>query len=208
MFRVILALALLSSTSVRAAEDDEFDPADVSVTDAVNCYLDAPTYNAFALSVYGEDGEAEARGWHRIESDNPFLAEYELPEPIVITGNWTTSRVAFSSSGILAILDETDPSIIAKAEGIANEMDPAPLIDALVASGQVSRREVETEIKFRKFLGQRVLIDETELAKTPEDFGTHTVISRSISNVTSHPGKTLYGCSYRIELLDAQGKPL
>lgn len=208
MFRMILVLAALAPTTVFAADEAGFDPALVSVTDAVNCHLDAPSYNAFALSVSGDDGEAQARGWHKIESDNPFLAEYELPEPVAITGNWTTNRIAFSSSGILAILDEADPAVIAGPEGIANEMDPGPLVDAIVASGKASRGEVEAEIKFRKFLGQRVLADETELTKTPEDFGTHTVIARSISNVTSHPGKTLYGCSYRIELLDAQGKAL
>lgn len=208
MHRMILALAIVFTTPAVAAADDEFDPSTVSVTDAINCYLDVPTYNAFALSVTGEGGEAEARGWQKVESANPFLAEYELPEPVAITGDWITSRIAFSSSGILAILDVADPKVIAVTEGIANEMDPEPLVDAIVASGKASRGEVEAEITFRKFLGQRVLIDETEPAKTPDDYGTHTVIARSISNVASHPGKTLYGCSYRIELLDAQGKPI
>lgn len=189
-------------------EPDEFDPSGVTVTDAINCYLGVPEYNAFALSIAGDDGGADSRGWHKVESANAFLSEYELPEPVTVTGSWTTRRIAFSSSGILAILDVADPSVIAVPEGIANEMDPDPFVDAIVASGAANRSEVEAEIKFRKFLGQRVLVDETEFAQSPDGFGTHTVIARSISNVSSHPGKTLYGCAYRIELLDAQGKPL
>jgi hypothetical protein len=206
--RHLLALAFVIASPAWAQEDEEFDPASVSVTDAINCHIDAPTYNGFALNVSGDDGVAAQLGWTKVESENPFLLEYELPEPITVTGNWTTRRIAFSSSAVLAILDEPDPEVIAKTEGIINEMDPQPLIDELVASGRATREEVESEIRFRKFLGQRVLADVTEPAETPDGFGTHTVIARSVSNATSHPGKTLYGCSYRIELLDAQGKPL
>ena len=206
--RHLLALAFVIASPAWAQEDEEFDPASVSVTDAINCHIDAPTYNGFALNVSGDDGVAAQLGWTKVESENPFLLEYELPEPIAVTGDWTTRRIAFSSSAVLAILDEPDPEVIAKTEGIVNEMDPQPLIDELVASGRATRKEVESEIRFRKFLGQRVLADVTEPAETPDGFGTHTVIARSVSNATSHPGKTLYGCSYRIELLDAQGKPL
>lgn len=206
--RHLLAFALVIASPVWAQEDEDFDPALVSLTDAINCHIDAPTYNGFALNVSGEDGVAAQLGWTKVESDNPFLLEYELPEPIAVTGHWTTRRVVFSSTAVLAIVDEPDPNVVAMPEGIVNEMDPQPLIDELVASGKATREEVEDEIRFRKFLGQRVLVDVTEPAETPDGFGTHTVIARSVSNGASHPGKTLYGCSYRVELLDAEGKPL
>ncbi|MDP3550545.1 MAG: hypothetical protein Q8R81_09125 [Novosphingobium sp.] len=206
--RHLLSFALVIASPVWAQEDEDFDPALVSLTDAINCHIDAPTYNGFALNVSGEDGVAAQLGWTKVESDNPFLLEYELPEPIAVTGHWATRRVVFSSTAVLAILDEPDPNVVAMPEGIVNEMDPQPLIDELVATGRTTREEVESEIRFRKFLGQRVLADVTEPAETPDGFGTHTVIARSVSNVTSHPGKTLYGCSYRIELLDAAGKPM
>jgi hypothetical protein len=54
-------------------------------------------------------------------------------------------------------------------------------------------------------MGERVLADVTEPANEDDSFGTRTIIARSISNVASHPGKTLDGCSYRIELLDREG---
>lgn len=210
MHRILIIALLGSATPALAVEDAEeaFDPASVSVVDAINCHLDAPTYNGFALSVAGDDGIARQQGWRKVETDNPFLLEYDLPEAITITGAYTTRRIAFSSSAVMAILDLADPTVIAREEGIANAADPTALIDALVAEGKATRAQIEADMPFAKFLGERVLVDVTEPATEDSGFGTHTVIARSISNVTTHPGKTLYGCSYRIELLDKDGKPL
>lgn len=208
MLHRLAILTLILATPAFAQDDEEFDPAAVSVTDAINCHLDVPTYNGFALGISGEDDVATQLGWVKIDTDNPFLLEYRLPEPIAVTGEWQTDHIAFSAGGILAVLDEPDPAVIAGPEGIANEMDPEPLLTEIVASGAATRAEVEAEVQFRKFLGQRVLVDVIEPAEKPGGLGTHTVIARSVSNATSHPGKTLYGCSYRIELLDAQGNPL
>ena len=226
MFRLLTLLFWLSATPTVATDDEEFDASFVRVTDAINCHIDAPTYNSFALAIVGEDKLAARLGWRKIDNDNPFLAEYELPKPELITGHWSTSRVAFSSSGVLAILDISDPSEIALAEQIDNEVEDIladeELADAVAtASSQAldAARQVSDEARpspekselnadFRKFMGQRVLADVTEPANENDGFGTRTVIARSISNVTSHPGKTLYGCSYRIELLDRDGNPL
>ena len=140
------------------------------------------------------------------------MAEYELPEPVLITGTWSTRRIAFSASGVMAILDVADPTVVANGEGIRNELETdaeiAEIANAAEHAGVASRAEVESGLIFRKFLGQRVLVDVTELATEVDGFGTHTVIARSISNLTSHPGKTLYGCSYKIELLGREGNPL
>lgn len=193
---------------VHARAEEDFDPADVSIIDAVNCHLAARTYNGFALSVGGDGGEAKRRHWRKMVTGNAFLDEYELPEAIAVTGTYTTRRIAFTSSGVLAILDLADPAQLAKAEGISNAADPEPLIAELVASGKATRAEIEADMPFRKFLGEQVLVDVTELPDAGERFGAHTVIARTISNVTTHPGKTLYGCSYRIELIDKEGKPL
>ncbi|MFM2370583.1 MAG: hypothetical protein RIS85_305 [Pseudomonadota bacterium] len=210
MHRILtIALVALAAPAVAAEEAEKaFDPASVSVVDAINCHLDAPTYNGFALSVAGDDGIARQRGWLKVETGNPFLLEYDLPEPITITGAYATRRIAFSSSGVMAVLDLADPAVIARDEGIANAADPTALIDALVAEGKATRAQIEADMPFAKFLGERVLVDLTEPASEDDNFGTHTVIARSISNVTTHPGKTLYGCSYRIEMLDKDGKPL
>ena len=59
-----------------------------------------------------------------------------------------------------------------------------------------------------KFLGEKIMSDTTEKATAENHFGAHTVISRNVSTVTTHPGKTLYGCSYQITLLDKNGNPI
>lgn len=212
MLRHALLPLLLMIAPAMAQEPESFDPAEVDVVDAINCHLDAPTYNAFALTVAGDEKMAARLGWRKIEGANPFLAEYDLPTPVLVTGIWTTRRIAFSSSGVLAILDLADPATLAKDEEIVNALDTDAAIgaiaDAAAAAGVATRDEVEADVRFRKFLGERVLVDVTEPADEEDGFGTHTVIARSISNVSSHPGKTIYGCSYRIELIGRDGKPL
>ncbi|WP_374527635.1 hypothetical protein [Novosphingobium sp.] len=212
MLRQAFVLLLLTASPAHASDGADFDPAKVDIADAINCHLDAPSYNAFAWALSGEEKLAERFGWRKIESPNPFLAEYELPQPALVTGTWSTRRIAFSSSGVMALLDLADPARIAREEGIVNALDSdaaiAEIAMAAQAAGVATRDEVEAESPFRKFLGQRILVDVTKPANEPGGFGTHTVIARSISNVSSHPGKTLYGCSYRIELLDRDGKPL
>lgn len=205
----LLPLVVLLAVAFPAlAQEEDFDPAAVDVADAVNCHLDAPTYNGFAIAIGGEGGEAARRQWRRVDTGNPFLEEYELPEPVVVTGDYATRRIAFTSNGVLAILDLADPARIAQGEGIANAADAEPLIAELVAAGKATRAEVEADMPFRKFLGQRILAEATELPGDEDGFGTHTIIARNISNVTTHPGKTFYGCSYKVELIDKDGKPL
>lgn len=204
---LLIGLLFAVPATTGRADEVDFDPATVSEVDAIACQLDAPSYTGFALAVSGDDGIAVQRHWHRIESGNPFLAEYALPAPITVAGH-ATSRIAFSSSGIVAILDLPDPAAVAAPEGVANAADAEPLIAAIVAAGKATRAEIEAELPFRKFLGERVVSDTVALPAGDESFGTHTRITRTIANATTHPGKTLYGCSYRIELIGRDGKPL
>ncbi|WP_294322658.1 hypothetical protein [uncultured Sphingomonas sp.] len=191
-----LSAALIA---LAAPAEDDFDPTTISEVDALQCRLDVPSYNGFAFAITGEEQIARKRGWRKVDSGNPMLDEYELPSPIRI-GSWSTRRIAFSSSGIVAILDVADPAVVAKGEGIANALDADAMYRdlgiAMPAGG------------FRKFLGQKVVVDKTVPATADDPFGSHVTIARSISNVTTLPGKTLYGCSYRMELLDKNGKPL
>jgi len=192
-----LLAALIALTTTPA--DDDFDPTTVSEVDALQCRLDVPSYNGFAFAITGEEQIARKRGWRKVDSGNPMLDEYELPAPIRI-GSWSTRRIAFSSSGIVAILDVADPAVVAKGEGIANAYD-----------GDAMYRDVgiaPPENGFRKFLGEKVIVDKTVPATADDPFGSHVTIARSVSNVSTLPGKTLYGCSYRMELLGKDGKPL
>jgi hypothetical protein len=194
-----LLCIVLAAPAFAQERDDDWDPMTVDIVDALNCHIDAQSYNGFAITLDDSDQNWKKRGWKKLQSPNFMMSEYRLPAPIEVTAGYKTDRIAFTSSGVLAILDLADPGVIAKDEQIENQMDPNPMIDAIVKSGVASRAEVEKEMTFRKFLGERVIVDESE---TDEKLGMvfHTKIARSISNVTSHPGKTLYGCSYRIDM--------
>lgn len=188
----------IGSATLSAQEAEDFDPMTVSEADAIGCRLDAAQYNGFALSVSGPDGIAAARKWRKIRQPNAFLEEYELPAPITVAGH-ATRRIAFSANALVAVLDLADPNTVAAPEGVTNAVgDAAAAMPLLASEGSA----------FRKFMGERVLVDRTDPAAQDGGFGTHEIVARTISNVVTHPGKTLYGCSYRIAMLDGEGNPL
>lgn len=193
-----MAAPLAAAMPLAAQDDAPVDPMLVSETDAIACRLDAARYNGFALSISGEEGIASARRWRRIKQPNPFLEEYELSGPITVAGH-STRRIAFSANAVVAVLDVADPSALAKPERITNAVDDTVAAIGLAAPGDAAAR---------KFMGERVLVDRTEPAAEEGGYGVHEIVARTISNVTSHPGKTLYGCSYRMEMLDEDGQPL
>lgn len=201
-----LVLSLTLPFQDAAAPADE--PEQVAEADAIACRLDVPSYMQFALALGGKDGIARQRGWKKVSAGNAFMDEYQLPAPITVAGTYRTQRIAFTGDSILAVLDLADPAMVARPEKIDNSMDLEPMIASIVASGKATRAQVEAEFKFRKFLGERVLKDTTVPAGKGESFGSHTTVARTIANTTTHPGKTLYGCAYRIEVLDEDGKPL
>ena len=66
----------------------------------------------------------------------------------------------------------------------------------------------EAAVPFHKFMGERILKDVTEPAGQGESYGSHLVIARTMSNATTDPDKTFYGCTYRFEMPDKDGVPL
>jgi hypothetical protein len=207
----MLTLPLVASLMMSAFQPEggaELEPEQISQVDAIACRLDAQSYQRFAFAVEGEEQIAKKRGWRKVSSANPLLLEFDLPAPITVAETYRTRRIAFTADGILAILDLADPNVIAAKENIENTMSAEPMIAAIVASGKATRAEAEAMIQFRKFLGEHVVQDVTEPAPEKGGYGSRTVIAHTISNVTTHPGKTLYGCSYRMEILDDNGAPL
>ncbi|HXH15719.1 MAG TPA: hypothetical protein VNJ10_06265 [Sphingomonas sp.] len=205
----MLALPLLIlTTPVHAAEDPARDPTDISEVDAIECRLDVPSYNGFAFAIQGEERIAATRHWKKIESKNPFMNEYELPAPITVAGTYSTRRLGMTASGIVAILDLPDPAVLARREGIANALDATPFVESVVASGKASRAEAEGSVAFRKFLGEKLISDTVERPAEGQMFGAHFRITRNVSNISSHPGKTLYGCNYALEVIGKDGEPL
>lgn len=171
-------LALLFAGSVRADDGsgDEIDPSSLTLADIIACKLDdVPTWNGFAVWFHDNESARRHYGMTAMRGSNPFLSEYRLATPIAVFGR-TTDRVAFSSSGLMAVFAEVTP------HGLAKELEITPLIDAA-----------------GKYLGERSIVE------TPFDGGSPAFqgmsrISLNVSTVTSHPGKVLAGCSYRIDI--------
>ena len=205
---MIFIYALALASTLQHADTANSEPVDTSEVDAINCRLDVPGYMQFAMAIDGEEKLAQKRHWKRIASRNAFMNEYELPQAITVAGAYSTRRIAFTGNAILAILDLPEPATVARPERVENAMSVDPMIDALVGTGNMTRAQAEAAVPFRKFMGERILKDVTEPAGQEESYGSHLVVARTISNATTHPGKTFYGCSYRFEMLDKDGAPL
>ena len=205
---MIFLYALALASTLQHADAANIGPADTSEVDAINCRLDVPGYMQFAMAIDGEEKLAQKRHWKRIASRNTFMNEYELPQAITVAGAYSTRRIAFTGNAILAILDLPEPATVARPEQVESAMSVEPMIDAPVDTGNTTRAQAEAAVPFRKFMGERILEDATEPAGPGESYGSHMVVARTISNATTHPGKTFYGCSYRFEMLDKDGGPL
>jgi hypothetical protein len=175
-----MALAMIGTMAAphaaMARGDEDFDPASVDLVKLIECQTyDVPSYNGIGFWLVGDDGAAARKhlGLTEVESANFMLKEYRLATPITVFGR-TTSRIAFNSSGPLAILDEADP------HPLARQLEIVPAIDAA-----------------GKYLGDRVIAQTTEKVG---DSTFSTQITLNVSTVTTHPGKVLAGCSYRIEV--------
>ena len=112
-------------------------------------------------------GDSPMPGISKIANDNAFMAEYQLAQPIQVQG-FSTRRIAFAGNAVLAILDTADAASLARKHG----MDIA----------------LNTPNKF--------MASKTVTSGADAD-GLRQEISLNASTVTTHPGKTLFGCSYK-----------
>jgi hypothetical protein len=174
----LLACALtVLSTEASAADAPEFDPETVDVADVIGCKIDAGHYMGFVMTLSTDDepGSYQKRGWTKMESPNPMMTQYRLPAPVTVYG-YTTSEVAFTSSAMLAVIDLADPTALAKAKNVDNIMPGAP-----------------------RFRGEREISDTTEINKEA-GYTFKKRVALNISTLASHPGKTLIGCSYHMDM--------
>lgn len=190
--RLFLLPALL--LSVAAAERSEFNALSVDIGQALDCKLDARTYNGFALQLQDPSVGWKKRRWEQVKSGNPFLSEFALPKPVAIAG-YKTNRIAFSAGAVLAILDEPDAAKVGATLGISNQADGAAKTLGLPVD------LAATVPRTGKFLGEAEVLDQKERDES-SGMTFHTRIARSVSTVTSHPGKTLAGCAYGISTWD------
>lgn len=163
------------AADAQPVQDADFDPATLDLSRLIACDgYDVPGYSAFAFWLWDDDVRARSVGMNKEESGNFMLSQYRLDRPITVFGR-QTSQIVFTSSGPLAVFDEADPHPLAKQLGID------PVIDTP-----------------GKYMGEKVV---AQSEKRFEDSAVvfRTRITLNVSTVTSHPGKTLAGCSYRID---------
>lgn len=155
------------------AETDGFDPSRVDLAALIECRADVPTYNGFAWWLVGDKTRARQIGLTKVESSNAFLSQYELASPITVFGR-QTKTIVFGSSGPLAVLEDVTP------EAMAEELKVTTVISVP-----------------GKYMGDRTI---SQSEATVEGLQIRMSVKLNVSNVTSHPGKTLVGCSYRVDV--------
>ncbi|ODA92120.1 hypothetical protein BFX40_03895 [Mesorhizobium sp. SEMIA 3007] len=165
------ALAVLASLAV--AKADDYDPASLDLAALIECRADVSAYTGYALWLAGDPGAASTLGWKEVPSGNAFLRQYRLPAPTRVFGR-ETATIVFTASGPMAVLDG-----IAAAD-LARQLD----VPAMVSSPD-------------KFLGEKVVAESTD---NTGGVSLSTRITLNVSTVTSHPGKTLAGCSYVLDV--------
>ena len=119
--------------------------------------------------------KAIALGWQPLPQTNLFMAEYRLTAPVSVFGH-SSDHIALAGGTIVALLDMPDPR---------------PLAAELELEEGVNTPE---KAMYGRELVSRDVID----AKTGEALIESVILS--VSNVKSHPGKTLAGCTYSLDL--------
>ena len=142
------------------------------------------SYEAFMalLPVQADPLAAVSLGWRPQEQVNPFMVEYRLNVPVTVFGH-SSDHIAFAGDAVLAVLDLAEPRELA---------------------GQL---QLETGID----TPQKALFGlEVRAEEVPGPDGRPTWIESAVinvSNVDSHPGRTLAGCSYSRDPLEPEEAP-
>ena len=165
-----LSLPPLMPGAARAA-DAAAAPPDLSAL--LECRLGYADFMAYG-PVLADPLKAVALGWRPQPQTNPFMVEYRLNAPVTVHGR-QSSHIAFAGDGVIAVLDLADPRVLARELQLETGVDtPQKAI--------FGREARATEV--------------TGPDGTPGWIETAVI---NVSNVDSHPGKTLAGCSYSLD---------
>lgn len=139
----------------------------------IECRQSVSEFAALA-PVAADPLKAVALGWRPLPQGNLFMNEYMLNTPITVFGR-SAEHIAMAGGTIVALFDMPDPRPLAK--------------------------ELELEVGYdapEKFMAGRELVSRDVIdAKSGEALIESVIVS--VSNVKSHPGKTLAGCTYSLD---------
>ena len=153
------------------------DPA-IDLPALIECRQGVSEFVALA-PIAADPLKAVALGWRPLPQGNLFMNEYMLNTPVTVFGH-TSDHIAMAGSSIMAILDLADPRPLAKALELETGYD---------ADG--------------KFMAGRELVSRDVADPHTGEAMIESVIL-SASTVKSHPGKTLAGCTYSLDLPDEE----
>ena len=140
----------------------------------IECRQGVAEYAALA-PLLADPLKAVAQGLQPLPQGNQFMSEYRLAQPITVFGT-VSERVAVAGASIMAVLDQADPRPLAK------------------------RLELETGYdQDGKFMAGRELVSRDVTDPKTGEAQIESIIL-SVSTVASHPGKTLAGCTYSLDL--------
>lgn len=183
--RPLIFACLFACTATAAAEQPPaaldappFEPAKVNLARLISCQDQPEAFLSLAIAVQ-EPLNAVSLGWRPLPQTNMFMTEYALNQPVTVFGH-RSNRIAFAGSAVMAVLDLPDPRPLAK------------------------QLELETAVDTpdKAMFGKELLSEEFQDPKTGKAMVRSAVLS--VSNVTSHPGKTLVGCTYSIDPLEEE----
>jgi len=176
---MILAAAL-SSSPVKAAPQAPAPEASASTTPRldlaalIECRQRVADYDAVA-GVVADPLKAVANGMAPLPQTNQFMSEFRLATPLTVFDQ-RTELVTVSGASIMAILDVADPRPLAKALKLEDGVDNP---DKFMAGREVVARDV-TDPRTGEPMIESIIL--------------------SVSTVKTHPGKTLAGCTYSLDL--------
>lgn len=147
----------------------------------IECRQSVSEFAALA-PIVNDPLKAVALGWRPLPQGNLFMAEYQLNTPITVFGH-ASDHVAMAGGTIIAILDLPDPRPLATQLELETGYD-AP--DKFMAGRELVSRDVKD-------------------AETGEALIESVILS--LSTVNSHPGKTLAGCTYSLDLPPEEETP-
>lgn len=126
--------------------------------------------------------KAVAQGLQPLPQGNQFMSEYRLARPISVFGA-STERVALAGASIMAVLDQADPRPLARQLQLETGYD-----------------------QDGKFMAGRELVSRDVTDPRTGEAQIESIIL-SVSTVASHPGKTLAGCTYSLDLPEPDPAP-
>ncbi|MGX5732201.1 hypothetical protein ACWKWK_16940 [Pseudoxanthomonas beigongshangi] len=175
----LLLLALIADADARNAADDAAAPlaaAQVDIARLISCQGQPEEFMALATALQ-DPLQAVSLGWRPLPQANMFLSEYALGTPVTVFGH-RSAHIAFAGSSVMAVLDLPDPRPLAKALALETAVDTPE----------------------KAMFGKELVSEEVRDPATGAALVRSLVLN--VSNVTSHPGKTLVGCTYSIDPLE------